>query len=161
MPVEQGSCDGNRAWPPERRSLLGTDSRPRIWCCQASGRPAEAVRYVTAETALKEASRLYGNLVRGRPDAGPEDQQAVAGPQPGHDGRPYIQNTKPVKAEEAQQQALQVFEKLAHEHPDVQVFAYDVGRCYQELGITADTAGQAEVVPVPMATRRSGSWMAS
>jgi serine/threonine protein kinase/tetratricopeptide (TPR) repeat protein len=101
-------------------------------------------RYDEAETALKEASRLYGNLVRGRPDAGPEDWQSLARSQ-AILGRAYIQNSKPVKAEEAQQQALQVFEKLAHEHPDVQVFAYDVGRCYQELGITADTAGQPEV----------------
>ena len=101
-------------------------------------------RYDEAETALKEASRLYGNLVRGRPDAGPEDWQSLARSQ-AILGRAYIQNSKPVKAEEAQQQALQVFEKLAHEHPDVQVFTYDVGRCYQELGITADTAGQPEV----------------
>jgi hypothetical protein len=31
-----------------------------------------------AETALKEAVRLYGRLVRSRPDAGPEDSQSLA-----------------------------------------------------------------------------------
>ena len=59
-------------------------------------------------------------------------------------GRAYNQNSKLEKAEEAQQEALQVFAKLDHEHPDVQVFAYDLGRCYQELGNTADKGGRPE-----------------
>ena len=90
---------------------------------------------------MKEAVRLYGELVRGRPDAGPEDWQSLARSQAVL-GRAYTRDSKFEKAEEAQQQALQVFEKLAREHPDVQVFAYDLGRCYKELGYTADKGGR-------------------
>jgi hypothetical protein len=35
-------------------------------------------RYEEAETALKEAARLCGDRVQGRPDAGPEDWEALA-----------------------------------------------------------------------------------
>ena len=116
-------------------------------------------RYDEAETALKEAARLYGELVRDRPDAGPEDWQSLARSQ-AILGRAYSHDSKFEKAEEAQQQALQVFEKLAHEHPDVQVFAYDVGRCYKELAETAErVAGRRP--HGPDMTRRSGSWKAS
>jgi tetratricopeptide (TPR) repeat protein len=98
-------------------------------------------RYEEAETALKEAARLYGELIRGRPDAGPEDWESLARSQT-QLGRAYNQNSQFEKAEEVQQQALQVFERLAREHPDVQAFAYDLGRCYQELGHTADKDGR-------------------
>jgi hypothetical protein len=48
------------------------------------------------------------------------------------------------KAETAQRQALEIFEKLAKEHPDVQEYAYDVGRGYEELAKTTDDAGRSE-----------------
>jgi tetratricopeptide (TPR) repeat protein len=46
------------------------------------------------------------------------------------------------KAEAALQQAVDIFEKLAKEHPDVLEYAYDVGRCYIEFGKTANHAGR-------------------
>jgi tetratricopeptide (TPR) repeat protein len=98
-------------------------------------------RYEEAVTALNEAARLYGKLVRGRPEASPEDWQALARSQ-AILGMAYKHDSKFEKAEEAQQQALQVFEKLAREHPEVQAFAYDVGRCYRELAGTADNGGR-------------------
>jgi serine/threonine protein kinase len=100
-------------------------------------------RYDEAQTALNEAVRLYRELVRARPVAGTQDKQALARSQAVL-GRAYTQSSKLQKAEEAQQQAIQNFEKLAREHPDVQVFAYDLGRCYQELGYTADKDGRPE-----------------
>jgi serine/threonine protein kinase/tetratricopeptide (TPR) repeat protein len=98
-------------------------------------------QYGEAETALKESTRLYEELVRSRPDSGPEDWESLARSQTVL-GRTYSLNSKHEKAEEVQQQALQAFEDLAREHPDVQAFAYDVGRCYQELGHTADRDGR-------------------
>jgi tetratricopeptide (TPR) repeat protein len=98
-------------------------------------------RYDEAETALKEAARLYGERVRVRPDAGPEDWQSLGRSQ-AQLGRSYSQNARFEEAEAAQKQALQVFERLAREHPDVQAFAYDLGRCYHELGHTADKGGR-------------------
>jgi tetratricopeptide (TPR) repeat protein len=100
-------------------------------------------RYDEGETALQEAARLYGERVRGRPDAGPEDWQALARSQ-ALLGSAYQRNSKFEKAEEAQKLALSVFEKLAREHPDVQVFVYDLGRCYWEMANTAEQRGRLE-----------------
>ena len=100
-------------------------------------------RFDEAETALKEAARLYGNLVRGRPEPGPEDWQSLARCQ-AILGHAENRHSKLREAEESQQEALRIFQKLADEHPDVQVFAYDVGRCYFELADTADKSGRPE-----------------
>jgi tetratricopeptide (TPR) repeat protein len=94
-----------------------------------------------AETALKEAQSFYEKSVRDRTDALPEDRQSLAR---SHVllGMAYSDGKK---AEGEQQQALQIFEKLAQEHPDVLEYAYGVGRCHVELGRTADHGGRPEV----------------
>src|SRR5262249_48533350 len=48
------------------------------------------------------------------------------------------------KAEAALQQALENFEKLAQEHPDVLEFVYDVGRCYLHLAAALRLAGRLD-----------------
>jgi serine/threonine-protein kinase len=48
------------------------------------------------------------------------------------------------KAEAAHQQALQIFEKLANEHPDVLEYGFEVGRAYRYLALDADLAGQPD-----------------
>jgi serine/threonine protein kinase/tetratricopeptide (TPR) repeat protein len=98
-------------------------------------------RYDEGKTALEQAARLYKELVRSRPDAGPEDWESLARCQT-QLGRAYNDVSKFEKAEEVQQEGLQIFEKLASEHPDVQAFAYDLGRCYQELAHTAKVGGR-------------------
>jgi tetratricopeptide (TPR) repeat protein len=97
-----------------------------------------------SEAALRDAARLYKRLVQVRPDAGPDDWQSLGRCQTML-GRTYVVGSQLKKAEEIQQQALQIFDKLSREHPDVQVFAYDVGRCYTELANTADRNGRPQV----------------
>jgi tetratricopeptide (TPR) repeat protein len=48
-------------------------------------------------------------------------------------------------AEQEQQFALRIFEKLAQEHPDVLEYGYDVGRCHSELARTAARGGRLEL----------------
>jgi serine/threonine protein kinase/tetratricopeptide (TPR) repeat protein len=96
-----------------------------------------------AESALKAAQSVYGRLVRARPDAPPEDWQALARCD-AILGLAYRELAKTERAEAAQQQALEIFEKVAHEHPDVLVYEYDVGRCYMELARTAESAGRPD-----------------
>jgi tetratricopeptide (TPR) repeat protein len=98
-------------------------------------------RFDQAETALKEAARLYGQLVRDKPDAGPEDWESLARCQ-AFLGTAYQRNSKFEEAEEAGQQALRAYEKLAYEHPDAQLFTYCLGRCYHELGHIAERSGR-------------------
>jgi serine/threonine protein kinase/tetratricopeptide (TPR) repeat protein len=107
----------------------------QLWLIQ--GHPAEA------ETALKEARRIYEGLVRGRSDVPPEHQEALA---KSHAvlGYVYQRRAEYDKAEAAQQEALTRFEKLAEEHRDVQAYAYDVGRCYFELALTAEKMGRTD-----------------
>jgi serine/threonine protein kinase/tetratricopeptide (TPR) repeat protein len=97
-----------------------------------------------AETALKEARGIYGRFVAGHPDVLPEDRQALAR---SHAllGMAYGALTQVGKAEQEQQQALRIFERLAQEHPDVVEYAYDVGRCHIELGVTAQRGGRSQV----------------
>jgi serine/threonine protein kinase len=95
-----------------------------------------------AETALKAAQSRYAKLVRA-PDPSPEDWQSLARCD-AMLGRAYRDQAKTERAEAAQQQALEIFEKVAREHPDVLQYAYDVGRCYYELALTADTAGRTD-----------------
>ncbi len=103
-------------------------------------------RYDEAETALKDAGRIYGRFVSG-PDVLPEYQQSQARSYAilGHVYRDRVESEK---AEAIQQQALQILEKLAQEHPDVQEYAYDVGRCYYELAETADRGGRPDAALV-------------
>jgi tetratricopeptide (TPR) repeat protein len=100
--------------------------------------------YDEAEAALKEAVRLYGILVRSRPDAGPEDWESLARSQ-AILGMAYKWNSRLKEAEEVQQQSLQIFEKLAHEHPDVREFGYGLGRCSMELAKTAELGGRLDI----------------
>jgi serine/threonine-protein kinase len=93
---------------------------------------------------LKEAQRVFENLVRGQPDVLPEYRQSLA---QSHAilGMAYRGQGQNDKAEAGQQQAVDMFEKLAREHPGVQEYAYGVGRCYTELGLTAKEAGRPDV----------------
>src|SRR5262249_48149206 len=68
-----------------------------------------------AETALKAAQSVYGRLVRARSDSPPEDWQSLARCE-AILGIAYLQQAKTERAEAAQQQALEIFEKVAHEH---------------------------------------------
>jgi hypothetical protein len=49
------------------------------------------------------------------------------------------------RAEAAHQQALQIYEKLAREHPDVWEYAYQLGRCHHYLALDAQLAGRPDV----------------
>jgi tetratricopeptide (TPR) repeat protein len=94
-----------------------------------------------AEPPLTEAKRIYQEFVRDKPDAMPEHWQALARSQ-AILGMAYRGQAQTEKAEKEQQQAVEIFEKLSKEHPGVQEYAYDVGRCYAELGLTANRAGR-------------------
>jgi serine/threonine protein kinase len=100
--------------------------------------------YDEAETALKEAVRVYGILVRDRPDAGPGDRQSLAISQ-ALLGRAYGRKSRFGEAEEILQQSLRTFEKLVHEHPDVREFGYDQGHCYKFLADNADQGGRLDI----------------
>jgi tetratricopeptide (TPR) repeat protein len=128
-------ADAKDTASPEHRSLLAETHMNLGMVSVSKG------RYDEGEASLKEGIRLYKELVQGRPDARPEDWQAL-GRSLAFLGRAYNQTNRLEEAEEVQQQALTIFETLAREHPDVQVFAYDLGRCYQELGFTADKRGR-------------------
>jgi serine/threonine protein kinase/tetratricopeptide (TPR) repeat protein len=97
-----------------------------------------------AETALKEAQRVYSRLVQGRPDDLPENYESLA---KSHAllGMAYGGQNQLANAEDEQQQALVIFEKLVKQHPDVPEYAYDVGRCYSELARTAGRANRLDV----------------
>ncbi len=97
-----------------------------------------------AEKALMETQRVYGRLVQGKRETLPEHWQSLAR---SHAilGMAYRSQEQAEKAEAAQQQAVDIFEKLAKEHPDVLEYAYDVGRCQIELGKTADDSGRYDI----------------
>jgi serine/threonine protein kinase len=131
----------------EHEALLAKTQMNLGMLCLLRGWPNEA------ETALMEAQRSYGRLVRGGPDVLPEYWQYLARSHAllgwAYRDQAEIDKAEAAKrqahlerAESAQRQALEIFEKLAKEHPDVTEHAYDVGRCYFELAITADHAGQ-------------------
>jgi tetratricopeptide (TPR) repeat protein len=101
-------------------------------------------RFDEGETALKEAVRLYRFLVRSRPEAGPEDWQSLARSQ-ALLARVYTQTSRFGEAEEILQQSLEGFEKLAHDHPDVREFGYDLGQCHKELARNAELGGRLDV----------------
>jgi tetratricopeptide (TPR) repeat protein len=104
--------------------------------------------YEKAETPLMDAQHVYESLVRGRPGVLPQHRESlgrcltVLGM--AHRGQAYRGQAQIEKAEAAQQQAMDIFKKLAEEHPGVLEYAYDVGRCYTELGLTAKTAGRLD-----------------
>jgi serine/threonine protein kinase/tetratricopeptide (TPR) repeat protein len=113
-----------------------------------------------AETPLQDAQRIYTRLVHGQPDALPEHLESLGqclailgmvdrGQAQTHKAEAsqnaLALSAKLVKeADAAQQQAAEIFEKLAKDHPDVLDYAYDVGRCYAELGLTAQAAGRPD-----------------
>jgi serine/threonine protein kinase/tetratricopeptide (TPR) repeat protein len=99
--------------------------------------------YDEAEMALKDAVSIYAELVRGQPDGLPEHYQSLARSR-ALLGWSYCDANQTAKAEEEEQQALRIFEKLAQEHPDVVEYAYDVGRCHIELGRTAVRGGRPQ-----------------
>jgi tetratricopeptide (TPR) repeat protein len=97
-----------------------------------------------AATAFKETQIIYARLVHDQPEAPPEHWQSLA-----HShallGIAYGHLTQTEKQEEELRQALPIYEKLAHEHPDVLEYAFDLGRCHDELGMTAYEAGRPVV----------------
>jgi tetratricopeptide (TPR) repeat protein len=134
--LNQGGEEGER--DIEHQSLLAKTQMNLGQAASSKG------WYDEAETALKEAVRLYGLLVCSRPDAGPEDWQSLARSQ-ALLGRVYTRRFRFGEAEEILQQALQTFEKLAHDHPDVREFGYDLGRCHMELAKAAEKGGRLDV----------------
>jgi tetratricopeptide (TPR) repeat protein len=134
--LKKGGGDGDSGI--EHQSLLAKTQMNLGQTHTVKGRDDEA------ETPLKEAVRLYGILVRIRPDAGPEDWQSLARSQ-ALLGRAYYRTSRFGEAEEILKQALQTFEKLAHEHPDVREFGYDLGRCHMELAKAAEKGGRLDV----------------
>jgi tetratricopeptide (TPR) repeat protein len=98
--------------------------------------------YSEAETALKESTRIYETLVHDRQYALPNELQSLARSR-ALLGVAYSYQGQHEQAEKAQQQALEVFQKLAKEHEQVPEFAYDVGKCYFELARSAEHSGRA------------------
>jgi serine/threonine protein kinase/tetratricopeptide (TPR) repeat protein len=94
-----------------------------------------------AEPLLKEAQRIYEQLVHDPANALPEHRESL-GQCLAILGMAYRGQAQTKKAEEAQQRALEILEKLSKEHPGVLDYLYDVGRCYVELGQTALRGGQ-------------------
>jgi tetratricopeptide (TPR) repeat protein len=129
--------------------LVQDDPRPEHQSLLAMTQVNLANVYLTkgwfdkAAKVLKEAQRFYESLVRGRPDVLPEDRQSLARCITIL-GMAYRGQGQTKKAEAVELQALDMFEKLAREHPAVQEYAYNVGRCYSELGQTAKAAGQTD-----------------
>jgi tetratricopeptide (TPR) repeat protein len=97
-----------------------------------------------AEPVVKEAQRIYQRLMQDQPDALPEHWQAL-GLSYAILGMAYRGEGQTEKAETAQHQAMDIFEKLAAEHPGIHEYAYYVGRCYTELGLTANLARRPDV----------------
>jgi serine/threonine protein kinase/tetratricopeptide (TPR) repeat protein len=129
--------------------LVQDDPRPEHQSLLAMTRVNLANVYLTqgwfekGQKVLEEAQRFYDSLVRGRPDALPEDRQSLARCITIL-GMAYRGQGQAEKAEATQQLALDMFEKLAREHPVAQEYAYNVGRCYSELGQTAKAAGRPD-----------------
>lgn len=106
-----------------------------------------------AEHALTDAARIYERLARDRPDAGPVDRQSLARSK-ALLGEVFSRKSQTAKgdeagrlaeqAEQAQRQALQIFERLTKEHPNVLAYAYDVGRCHYSLAGSAYDTGRLD-----------------
>jgi serine/threonine protein kinase/tetratricopeptide (TPR) repeat protein len=99
--------------------------------------------FAKAEPLAKEAQRIFERLVRDPRDTLPEHWESL-GRSWAILGMAYRGQSQAEKAEAVEEQALQIFDKLAREHPDVQDYAYDRGRCYAELGLTANFAGRPD-----------------
>jgi len=145
---------------PEHRLLLATTQMNLANTYTTKG------WFDKAELPLKEAQRIYGQLIQDQANSLPEHRQmlgrclAILGmnyrgqsntekaeaahreePKDGHRaGQVQIE-----KAEAAQLQALDIFEKLVKEHRGIPDHAYDGGHCYSELVITANCAGQPDL----------------
>ncbi|HMF11088.1 MAG TPA: tetratricopeptide repeat-containing protein kinase family protein, partial [Gemmataceae bacterium] len=118
-----------------------------------------------AEPPLKDAQRIYQQLVQDQANALPEHRESLgrclailgmtyrgqadkekaeAAQRREQKGGGRAGQAQLDKAEAAHQQAVEIFERLVKEHRDVPDFAYDLGRCYVELGITANSAGRPD-----------------
>jgi serine/threonine protein kinase len=122
---------------PEHESLLATTevNLANVYCTTGW--------YDKAVPILKEAQRIYRRLLHEKSDALPEYQQSLAQSYFGL-AMAYRDQAKAEEAEAAGQQAVQIYEWLAKEHPDVLDYAYGVGRCYIDWGITASRAGRPD-----------------
>jgi tetratricopeptide (TPR) repeat protein len=75
-------------------------------------------------------------LVADCPDV-PEYRHALVRTYRALGGHYFSSRRQAEKAEAAHQQALQIYEKLIQEHPDVWEYAYQLGRCYHSLAQVA------------------------
>jgi eukaryotic-like serine/threonine-protein kinase len=122
---------------PEHESLLATTqvNLANVYCTKGW--------YDKAEPILKEAQRIYRRLLHDESDALPEYRQSLAQSYFTL-AMAYRDQAKTEEAEAAGQQAVEIYEKLTKEHPDVLDYAYGVGRCYVDWGITASRAGRPD-----------------
>jgi serine/threonine protein kinase/tetratricopeptide (TPR) repeat protein len=123
---------------PEHQSLLATTQVNLATVYNTKG------WFDKAEPVVKEAQRIYRRLMQDQPDALPEHWQTL-GRSYAILGMAYRGQGQTEKAEAVQQQAMDIFEKLANEHPGILEYAYNVGRCYTELGLTANRAHRPDV----------------
>jgi serine/threonine protein kinase/tetratricopeptide (TPR) repeat protein len=132
------------------KKLVEDDPAPELQSLLAMTQVNLATVYNTkgwsekAEAVVKEAHQFYRRSMHDQPDALPEHWQAL-GRSYAILGMAYRGKGETDQAEGAEQQALEIFEKLAKEHPGILEYAYDVGRCYAELGLTANQRRQPEV----------------
>jgi tetratricopeptide (TPR) repeat protein/tRNA A-37 threonylcarbamoyl transferase component Bud32 len=100
-------------------------------------------RSVKAETMLKGAATTFQALAHDYADV-PDYRRSLANTYDAL-GSLYYDNLRQVeKAEAAYQQALQIFEKLSQDHPDVLEFTFNVGGCYSNLALVEQALGRSD-----------------
>jgi tetratricopeptide (TPR) repeat protein len=105
---------------------------------------ASTGRSAKAEAILKDAQATYRALLQAYPDS-LQGRLLLAGNFM-QLGRLYHNNLRLAdKAEATHQKALQIYEELAREHPDVLQYASQVGTTYCFLATAAVTAGRLDV----------------
>src|SRR5262249_540723 len=88
-------------------------------------------------------ARSYQALVADEPDV-PEYRHSLGRTYRALGGLYFNDFRQLEKAEAANQQARQIFEKLVQEHPDVWEYACQLGRCYRSLAVGAQFAGRLD-----------------
>jgi serine/threonine protein kinase/tetratricopeptide (TPR) repeat protein len=96
-----------------------------------------------AEALLQEAATTYQALVADYPD-NPDYRRALGRTYTALAGHYYNNMQQADKAQAAHRQALQIYEKLAREHPDVWEYAYSMSVCHRGLAMDAQLAGRSE-----------------
>jgi serine/threonine-protein kinase len=85
---------------------------------------------------LKDAASNYQALVTDFPDV-PDYRNSLGRTYRVLGGHYFVTMRQAEKAEAIHQQALQIYEKLSQEHPDVWDYAYQLARCYYSLALDA------------------------